>query len=84
MEGDLPSLEVSLTRVETGSEEALDGEVHGSRGVEVDGEVDDTVGACPEDGEELQTTVVEGVTDERRPRGCKGVVRHVVWVGGWF
>lgn len=73
---DLSPLEVPLSRVETGPEKAFDGEVYRSRSMKVDGEVDHSIGSKTENRKELETTVVEGVTDERWTRVGESVGRH--------
>jgi hypothetical protein len=73
---DLSPLEVPLSRVEAGPEKAFDGQVYRSRSMKVDGEVDNSISSKTENRKELETTVVEGVTDERWTRVGESVGRH--------
>ena len=82
MQGDLSALKVSLARVETSTEKGFNGEIDGFGSVQVDGEVDDAVGAKAEDGEQLEATIVDTVSDKITAGGSEGVVGHagdVVW-----
>ena len=76
VQSNLPSLEVPLSRVESGTKKALDGEVDGRGGVQVHSEVDNAVCAHAEDRKELETAIVERMADERRTRVGEGLVGH--------
>lgn len=80
VQGNLSPLEVPLAAVEAGTKEAFHSKVDGFRSVKIDGEVNDTVSTEPEDGEELEAAVVDGVADEVTAGGSESVGWHLaVW-----
>ena len=77
MQCDLSTLEMPLTRVKSCAEQAFDGEIDWSWRVEIDSEVDDTVGSLTKDGKKLESTIIERVSDEGRSTSSKSVGRHL-------
>ena len=77
MKGDLAALKVALSRVEARTEKTFDREVDGFWCVQVDGEINNTVGTETEDGEKFEAAVVDAVTDEVTTGRGKGVGRHL-------